>query len=146
VIVHINEQVLFHIIKIRSNIKHQITSRQSVIRCNLLRGIFSTLLPSSHNTSLLTFLDFFFASATPVRIFWPFHRISISIILCHRKSANWVAHVRQFSLVPLQRALAILEVVLAPYGTSIITALYICVFYQPLAVETSPIAGVNYLP
>jgi len=29
VIVHINHQVTFHTIKIRSNIKHQITSRQS---------------------------------------------------------------------------------------------------------------------
>jgi len=30
--------------------------------------------------------------------------------------------------------------------SSIITALYRGVFYQPLAVEISPTAGVNYLP
>src|SRR6218665_3707645 len=91
--------------------------------CNLLRGLFSILLRSSLNTFLLTFPDLFFALATSVRIFCPLHRISISRC-CRRKSANRVASVRRFSSMPLQRAIAPLEVVLVSYGTSIITALY----------------------
>jgi len=62
------------------------------------------------------------------RIFCPLHRISISR----------VDPARRFSTVPLQRALAPLEVVLVPYCTSIITALYRGVFFQPLAVEFAP--------
>src|SRR6218665_3283143 len=53
--------------------------------CNLLRGLFSTFLRSSLNTFLLTFLDLFFAPATPVRIFCPFNRIYLHLQMLSSK-------------------------------------------------------------
>src|SRR6218665_2910259 len=92
------------------------------------RSFLYTLLLSSLNTSLLSFLDPFFTSVTSIRIVFSVHLIvSPSPDVVFKGSPCSSIFFCGFT-----------GVVLLPYCTAIITALHKGVFFQPLAVEFVP--------